>query len=79
MKKSNGNGPKVFDSLASSSYWQVIKIPSPRPFSDLTKTLPVFWLPFKKTHPSAWSESKLPNFIEEYLLEIDFSASIALA
>ena len=34
-KKSNGNGPKVVDSSASSSYWQVIKIPSPRPFSDL--------------------------------------------
>ena len=54
-KKSNGNGPKVSDSFASSSYWHVIKIPSPRPFSDLTKTLPVFWLAFKKTHPSALS------------------------
>ena len=35
-KKSNGNGPKVFDSESFSSYWHVIKIPSPRPLSDLT-------------------------------------------
>ena len=51
VKKSNGSGPKVLDSLAFSSYWHVIKIPSPRPFSDLTKTLLVFWLAFKKTPP----------------------------
>ena len=69
IKKYNGNGPKVLDSLAPSSYWHVIKIPSPRPFSDLTKTLPVFWLAFKKTAPSAWREARFPNLIEEYYVE----------
>ena len=78
VKKSNGKGPNVFESLNSWSYWHVIKMPSPRPFSDLTKTLPVFWLPFKKTLPSAWRESKFSNLIEDYWLATDCNASIAL-
>ena len=38
--------------------------------------MPVFWLPFKKTLPSAFKELYSPNLIEEYFLEIDVDNEI---